>query len=67
MVKLADGKMSIEKQKTSLYLICKMVRLSKMMENRPSFVKDELNMNSVPNTEKIQILKRTAANLNYVT
>ena len=59
--------MSIEKQKTSLYLICKMVRLSKMMENRPSFVKDELNMNSVPNTEKIQILKRTAANLNYVT
>ena len=59
--------MSIEKQKTSLYLICNMVRLSKMMENRPTFVKDELNMNSIPNTEKIQILKRTAANLNYVT
>ena len=58
--------MSIEKQKT-LYLICNMVRLSKMMENRPTFVKDELNMNSIPNTEKIQILKRTAANLNYVT
>ena len=57
--------MSIEKQKT-LYLICNMVRLSKMMENRPTFVKDELNMNSIPNTEKIQILKRTAANLNYV-
>ena len=59
--------MSIEKQRTSLYLICNMVRLSKMMENRPTFVKDELNMNSIPNTEKIQILKRTAANLNYVT
>ena len=58
--------MSIEKQRTSLYLICNMVRLSKMMENRPTFVKDELNMNSIPNTEKIQILKRTAANLNYV-